>query len=96
MADITRVLRNLLKGHDGAGAHWAPLAAAGGLAVVLSLLFAHIFMVVILGVTAVALGIWLTERALGPGTRIRLAVPASARLWWRGLLARIGRMGPRR
>ena len=61
-------------GRQGGGPNWFPLALIA-LAVAAGLLFFHLFMVLMLTAIVLALGIWVAEKILGPGTRISLRLP---------------------
>ena len=74
MNGLLGFFRQRLQGGGGMPARWVPVAAIG-LMCVLALLFVHIFVVIVLSVTAVLIGKSLVEWVLGPGTRIRLVRP---------------------
>ena len=89
MGPLTRLLQNLRLGGDGLGGKLVPVAVIG-LAGVLALLFIHIFVALLLTVAAYLLGKGLLERAMGPGTKIRLNLPVSA------IIARLRGRTPRK
>lgn len=67
---------------------WLKVLGVSVAVVFAAVFFVHLFLLVLLGGVLVMLAIWLAERILGPGVRVRLTVPpalaSAVRSWVRG------------
>lgn len=64
-----------MKPKAGTFSLWATLGIAIALLALLGFLFIHLFLLVALVSFVIAVGVWIVEKILGPGTKIRLRVP---------------------
>ena len=62
---------------------WLRFLVAAALGLTIAILFVHLFVAVSVGALCVIFVHYLVQRAMGPGTRIRLRVPPALSARWK-------------